>query len=216
LSQAASSESLALSFLLLAVAAPAAAEGPAGRYRLTGEQDVASQLVLHRDGRFDYRLAAGALDERSRGYWRRVGKEVRLTTEPKPVPPVFALQDETRGAGPFRVRVVWPDGRGIAGVDLRVGFDRGEAVAGYTQEEGWSLPAHEARTPRWVELAVAMHGLASLRFDVDVARANALTFQLVPNDLGLVDFQDLRLDVGRGRLVMHRHGGRLVYVRVRD
>lgn len=205
----------ALFALLLLLPGPAAvaAGSPAGRYRLTGEQDVASELVLLADGRFRYFLMAGALDEHAEGRWIVEGGNVRLTTDPRPAPPVFSAGPSGRtDEAPLTLIVRWPDGRGIAGVDVRVGFDSGDAVEGYTQDYGWSLPAGEARTPRWVELAVPMHGLASPRFAIGVAQANALSFILTPNDLGVVDFRDNLVEVEPGRLVMHRGGGVLNYV----
>jgi hypothetical protein len=205
--------------VLLAFAAPAAAEpGAEGRYRLRGEQDVASELIIRPGGTFAYFLAAGALDEQAEGRWRREGAAIFLTTEPKPVPAAFSAGDAVlrRAAAALTLRVVWPDGRGVAGVDLRVGFAEGGLIDDYTQEDGWSLPPDERRIPAWIELSVPMHGLASPRFPVEPARANDLTFVLTPNDLGTVDFADLRLDLEPGRLLMRRAGGTLRYERTGD
>ncbi len=204
--------------ILLALAAPAAAgPDPEGLYRLRGEPDVASELFIRPGGTFAYFLAAGALDEQAEGRWRRDGDAIFLTTEPRPVAPVFSAgAAELSETAALTLRVVWPDGRGIAGVDLRVGFSEGGAVDDYTQEDGWSLPPEERRTPAWVELSVPMHGLDSPRFPIDPGRANLLTFLLTPNDLGTVDFQDLRLDLEAGRLLMHRGGATLSYERIGD
>lgn len=186
-----------------------AQEDVVGRYRLVGEPDVASELRLFEDGRFAYVLAAGALDEHSEGEWRREGGSIFLSTRPKPVPPLFSpLDEEPPGEAP-RIVVRWPDGRGIAGVDIRVGLPGGAEAEGHTQEDGWSLP-DGAPAPEWVELSVPVHGLVSPRFPVPPGR-RTLAFRLTANDLGLVDFDDLRLDIGRHRLVMHRDGARLVY-----
>jgi len=203
--------------LALAGAAQAAERSPAGTYRLTGEPDVASRLRLGADGRFDYFLVAGALDERVRGRWRSAGRAVTLITEPKPVPPEFSrLAPASTDSAPLTVRVSWPDGSGIALVDLRVGFDSGPPAAGYTQEEGWSLSPEEKRIPRWIELAVPMHGLASPRFPIDLAEGNALAFRLAPNDLGVVDFDGMAVDVEENALIVHRGGARLRYQRARE
>jgi len=206
--------------LLLALAAPVTfAAEPASRpqrYRLVGEPDVASELILHSDGRFQYFLSAGALDEQSEGRWIREGNMIRLTTMPKPKPAVFSAGAAERDtAAPFTIKVTWPDGRGIAGVDLRVTFDSGEPATGYTQEYGWSLDADEKRNPRSIAFAVPMHALRSQNFPIDAVRANRLTFVLTPNDLGIVDFESLPLTVSKDRLVMHRGGGELAYVRQR-
>jgi hypothetical protein len=209
----------AIFLLLLALAsAPAAAErSPAGVYRLTGEQDVASGLRLQPDGRFQYFLIAGALDEQAQGRWSAGSGVVTLVTEPKPVPPVFARAVTGRtDAAPLTVEVRWPDGRGIALVDLRIGFDQGEPVHGYTQEDGWSLPEEEKRAPRWIELKVPMHEFVSPRFPIDPEAGNALSFTLTPNDLGALDFEGIRIEKAGEALVMVRGGARLRYEPVRD
>jgi hypothetical protein len=202
-----------LILLLASAAGCAAAEPPVGRYRLAGEPDVASQLILKEDGRFAYMLAAGALDEHAEGRWTRDGNVVKLTTQPTPKGPEFTVVSAaTTKEVPLKLRVTWPNGHGVAGVDLRVGFDNGEPVESYTQEYGWTLTGKEKRIPRWVEFAVPMHALASARIPIDVAKANDLTFVLVPNDLGVADFRDLRLDIGDKRLIMHRYGAELTYM----
>lgn len=199
-------------------AGPADAErGPAGTYRLVGEQDVASGLRLQRDGRFQYFLSAGALDEHSQGQWRSAGGVVTLTTEPKPVPPVFRPEPATRTeAAALSVKVSSPGGGGIAGVDLRIGFDEGPPVEDYTQEDGWTLPADEKRTPRWIELKVPMHDFASPRFPIGLAAGNALAFTLVPNDLGVFDFTGVKVEVAKKALIVHRGRARLRYEAVRE
>lgn len=202
--------------MLLAVAGGAAAKerSPAGDYRLVGEQDVASGIRLSPDGRFQYFLSAGALDERAEGRWSAAGGVVALVTEPKPVPPLFRqAEPKTTDSAALTVGVNSPEGRGIAGVDLRIGFDDGTAIDSYTQEDGWSLPAEERRTPRWIELAVPMHGLASPRFPIDLTAGNALSFTLIPNDLGVLDFEGMTVRAEKKALVVERGGGRLRYER---
>ncbi|HEX9169561.1 MAG TPA: hypothetical protein VF886_11650 [Roseiarcus sp.] len=63
--------------------APAAACAPAdpalaGHYYLRGVMEVGSELLLHADGRFEYMLAYGALDELASGCWTRNGGVVTL------------------------------------------------------------------------------------------------------------------------------------------
>lgn len=203
--------------LLLAGAESTAAErSPAGTYRLVGEQDVASGLRLQSDGRFQYFLSAGALDEQARGRWRVSGRVLTLTTEPAPVPPVFRPGPSARTEAPLSVKVSSPSGSGIAGVDLRIGFDEGAPVEDYTQEDGWSLAAGEKRIPRWIELKVPMHDIASPRFPIDLASGNALHFTLVPNDLGVIDFAGIRVEVAGKALIVHRGGARLRYEAVKE
>lgn len=211
---------LLASFLLLLVLGSAAAAGelsPAGTYRLVGEQDAASGLALQSDGHFRYFLIYGALDEEAEGRWSFADGVVTLVTEPKPVPPVFVRGPSAKNEeAPLTVRVSWPDGRGVALVDLRIGFDEGPPVDGYTQEEGWSLPAEERRIPRWIELKVPMHDFLSPHFPIDVAAGNALAFTLTPNDLGKLDFDGIRVEVEPGALIVLRGGARLRYQAVSE
>ncbi len=205
-----------LLMLLLAAAAPAEKRGAAGSYRLVGEQDVASGLVLWPDGRFEYFLSAGALDEHAEGRWSVAGGVVTMITDPKPVPPVFTPSPPGKADGvALTVVVSSPEGRGIAGVDLRIGFDSGAPIEGYTQEDGWSLPEDEKRTARWIELAVPMHDLRSPRFPIDLAAGNALAFTLVANDMGIFDFTGVGVRMAGKALVVDRGGGGLLYERVR-
>ena len=74
---------LALAALALS-AAPAAACSPGdsslvGHYYLRGVMEVGSELLLRPDGRFEYMLAYGALDELATGCWSREGGKVILT-----------------------------------------------------------------------------------------------------------------------------------------
>lgn len=197
-----------VALLLLVCGAIASAAPPAGRYRLVGVHDAASELILYPDGRFEYALAYGALDEQAKGRWTRDGDTVRLTTVPKPRPAVFSAGPAERDAkAPFTIKVTSPDGRGLAGVDFQIRFDSGEPVESYTQEYGWSLDPADKRTPRSIRFGVLMYGLESQTFPIDVTKANQFTFILTPNDLGTIDFENLPLTIVKDRLVTHRGGG---------
>lgn len=221
--------SLAVSFALLAIAQPAEARRKAkpapvsapvpveltGTYRLDAGPDVAGTLTITADRHFDYRLAAGALDEAASGTWAFVGTRTCLTTEPMPQPPAWAAKSVARGP---TVRVVWPNGSGIAGIGVRVGFgdggDSGDSAAlagGYTLEDGWALPPDEKRVPRWVELIEPVHDLTSPRFPFDGARRLLVT--LVPNDMGKVRFDKACIDVQGTALVLHRGEGEMKFYR---
>jgi hypothetical protein len=204
-----------LAGLMLAAAAPPA--GPVGHYRLRGVQDAASVIVLRAGGRFQYALAYGALDEEASGRWRRVGNHILLSTAPKPVPAAFSRgKAEHADDAPLKIHATWANGRGIPGMDFRVDFDSGPPFADYiNNDEGWSMSPDEKRKPVAVTLSLTMYNIASPAFPIDPAKANDLTFILTPNDLGRVDFQDLPLDLEPGRLVMHRNGTALDYVRER-
>jgi len=206
--------------LILLGAAPAMAQADAGSALAGGWEaaegpDVAAQLVLRADGRFDYALAAGALDERASGRWVRDGPFACLTTEPTPTPPQFVRQ-QAPADGPT-VKVVWPNGRGIAGVDLRVGMEGGAVVDGYTQTDGWSLPADATGNVAWIELVEPMHAISSPRFTLQASDHGRLMAVLQPNDLGVVDFRPACLEPdGKGGAVLHRAEGDFQFRRAED
>ena len=208
-----------IALLAAAVLAPmsgahAAPPNPVGTYRMGGH-DVASELVLTRDGKFTYFLAAGSLDEQAAGTWSIEGSTLHLVTLPKPVAAVFAAGKRTQTkSSPLIVQVVAPNGEGIAAVDLQVGFDSGAVDDGYTQTYGWSLPEGEKRIPRWVEFTLPIYALKSQRFAItDLAGGNELTFVLTPNDLGRIDFATIPIDIAPDRLTMHRWGNLAVFER---
>lgn len=187
---------------------------PVGHYRAAAGPDLASELVIEANGHFEYVLYYGALDEHAAGHWTRADGSIRLYTDPKPIPAAFALDapSKTRDVK-FSLLVASPDGRGIAGIDFRIGFASGDPINGYTQEDGWSLSPDEPRTPAWIELAEPIHGVASPRYPIDLEAGNALHFTLTPNDIDVFDFQGTPVDVEDRALVMHRNGGELRYVR---
>lgn len=200
---------------LTVVASTAQARDLTGRYRLDEGPDAAGALELTADGRFGYVLAVGALDERARGRWVKRGEQACLTTEPTPKPPEF----QRAASGPAQKSMVLVEsasGTGIAGVDVLVGFDRGEPATGYTQEYGWSLPRGERRIPRWVELREPIHRFASPRYPLAAADQGRLRVVLVANDLGVVDFRDACFEAKGDRFVLHRAEGDMNFRRAEE
>ena len=197
--------------------AAAVASGHVGKY-MHSEMELASGLWLKADGTFEYFLTVGSLDETARGRWTAVGDRITLINDPVPVPPTITQGPAgLNPAGGFHLAVTLPSGRGAQGVDVLVGFDRGDPVDGYTQRDGWTLAREEKRAPRWVQLSMSAYGLTSPRFPVDPTKANALTYILTPNDIGVVDLRRApvtatgdTLSLGRGGTVMRfdRQGSR--------
>ena len=198
--------------LLLAAAlflpvAPADARSPyAGRYRVAAGPDIAGRLELEPDGRFRYVLSAGALDQHAEGSWTETGGDIRLTTDPKPVPPSFARgpdarPEEGKDAPTLHVRLA--DGRDLAGIDFRLGLTGGTSMAGYTQAEGWSFEAPGDQTIAWVELVEPIYGVVSPRFVIDPPAAGGLVFVLTPNDIAIADFRNDRLERRTDDFVLH-------------
>lgn len=193
----------------------AALAGPSfvGAYRLAAGPDMVGELILRADGRFRYELGGGALYEQAQGRWEAVDGQVRLYTDPRPRHPIFAAgKRTTTQEGPLKLLVTWPDGRGVAGVDITVGFDSGPPRPGYTQDYGWVMSPDEHRVARWIELVEPIHGLFSPRFGLDARAGNALTFILTPNDLEIADFDGTAVKRIGNHLIMHQRLGDLTFV----
>ncbi len=191
-----------------------AADSAIGDYRLAGGPDTAAELLIHADGKFQYALEEGALDEQAQGRWTRHGDMLVLETLPKPVPPLFRLAPRSAPApNAPTVFVTSPDGHGIAGVDFRIGFDSGAPIVDYTQYDGWKMPAGEHRIPRWIELVEPIYGIVSPRYPIADGPGGTLNFVIVPNDVGVVDFTGVVVNVLPGGLLVHRGQVEMKFVR---
>lgn len=176
---------LPLLALLLMAMAP-----PEGRYRATGVQDLASELELGADGRFHWMLAYGALDKEARGRWRRDGDRLLLTTDQPVTPPRFQLTDSQRGKpGGIDLKVIGPDGEGLALVDIELVYDGGPPDTGYTQRDGWRHELPPGRKLVAIRLGLPAYGVPFQQFPVNAARGNLLRFRFQPNDFVIQDFQ---------------------------
>lgn len=206
----------ALAMALLAEAGQAG-DVASGRYRAVQGPEMASHLEIGEDGRFAYALSYGALDERAEGRWTRMERGIALTTVPKPQPPEFRLDHagpQGEGDAALFVLVRWPDGRGIAGVDVRLGLNTGAVVEGYTQEYGWSLGDLGTALPQWIELADPYHGFRSARFAIS-KEVRSMIVTLVPHDMGIAAFEGVLLEGGtEGEAVLHHPMGDIRYRRV--
>jgi hypothetical protein len=198
---------------MVLIVAPATARDLVGRYVAAEGPDVAGRMELTRDGRFLYALSAGALDEQAQGRWIQRGAQACLTTAPTPKPPEFQPIAPTREQT-STVMVETRGGRGIPGVDLRIGFAVGEPLTGYTQAYGWTLPEDEKRVPLWIELAEPIHRFASPRFEIAADARGRFRAVLIPNDIGTVNFQGACLEAKGDHFVLHRREGDMRFRRV--
>nr|WP_314466338.1 hypothetical protein [uncultured Novosphingobium sp.] len=66
----------------------------AGHYYLSGVMETGSEMLLRRDGTFEWYISVGALDQFAHGTWRREGAEIVLSAD-RPVRdrPLFAYLD---------------------------------------------------------------------------------------------------------------------------
>ncbi len=198
--------------LLLLVSAPALA-AVEGVYRLEGVHEAASGLELTADGRFRYGLSYGALDEVGEGRWTRDGNRILLTTEPEWTPPTFESVSAARSDEfTIRVQVTGPEGNRMSmPVDVILVYPDGRETEGYTQPYGYIPNIPPDTKIKAVKIGLSVFGFVSEPFAVDLARANDLTFRLVPNSLGQPPFKDQPLVIEGDDLIMLRGDGRLTY-----
>lgn len=202
--------------LLLSLSSPGWAQASApdfvGGYRLQGGPDVASELILRADGTYAYWLMAGALDEASEGRWTLADGRLSLVTEPRPVPPEFRQAEFSPEGSALRLEVNWPNGRGIAGIDFRIGLADGHVLEAYTQHDGWEAAGQLADEPQWIELEEPVHNILSGRIALP-PHARTLRFILLPNDLGRVDLTGATIEADGKELTLRRQEGAMVFVR---
>jgi hypothetical protein len=205
---------LALLPLLAGFAPPAPAGAPsdiAGGY-FTSQAEVASELMLKPDGRFQWYLTYGALDESAEGRWQREGDRVLLTTEPAVKPPRFTLDSAIpTPEKALKVRVAGPDGKPIGRIDVALIDADGSAVTAVTDEGGYATLERPKGKPKAVKLGIAVFGVVSDAFPVDPGKGNLLLFRFEPNDLGRADFKAEALRIEDGVLVLDRWGMALKY-----
>lgn len=194
---------------LAALAAPMAAmpaaaqESAAGEYTLADAFEIAMGLLLRPDGTYAFGLSVGGLDQKSAGTWVQDGDTVTLTTNPAPVAPIFAPAGPEHAIAddpdaPSLLRVTWPNGRDIPGIDVTLGCADGTIATGYTQYDGWS-PETPCEAPQWISLRENTHGIGPQWFPLEQGAQRA-HFILVPNDFGVVDLTGATARLERGAL----------------
>lgn len=193
-----------------------AADCPAGEFRANAGPDTASGLEIRKDGHFRYFLSEGAVDEHAEGRWICDKGVVLLTTEPTPKPAEFRLEAVSHTSeAPFEISVTGPNGRGIAGVDFKLEFDKGEPVTAYTQDYGWATDDLDGRVPVRIQVSEPFFGTVSPVFPLPTGKNLKVHVVLVPNDMGVAAFDRTPVTSEEGKAVLHWRGGRLPYVRAK-
>ena len=205
-----------LALVTLAIAAPVSAQtvaSLAGTY--DGHQtEMGAGLRLKEDGRFEYGLVYGALDEAGQGRWVVKDGRVLLTSDPV-TPPRFAFTGQKPGsAGILRIALETPRGISPQYFDAVVTFARGETRGGQLTEEGLSLPFESADPPVSVRMFLPMFDVKGDVVPIDAAKGYALAFRFEPNDIGKADFRDTALTIDKTDLLLERFDRTIRFKRV--
>jgi hypothetical protein len=192
--------------LAMAIAVPASAQD---RATLVGVYDghqaeMGAQLSLSADGRFEYGLVYGALDEEGQGSWVVKDGRVLLTSDPVTPPRFVFTGQKLAPAGTLRLSLEAPKGISLQYFDAVFTSARGETKGGQLTEEGLSLPLDAADPPVSMRLFLPMFELAGDVVPIDPAKGYWLSFRFEPNDIGKADFRETALTIDKGDLVLER------------
>lgn len=149
--------------------APASAAEPAasslpGHYYLQGVMEVGSELLLKKDGKFEWMLSYGNTDEQASGEWRVAGDLVTLVAGNGGKEPQFRVFEEAEmriqkpaEAGLWVAIVGYPKVGPMAGVEVKFEAQSGKTATAVSVANGDAIvrmPASE----RWVRAGLRRQG----------------------------------------------------------
>jgi hypothetical protein len=190
-------------FLTVAVVAALRAADSAGRYTLRNGPEMASQLVLKPDGRFEFMLVYGAADYWSKGSWKRENGAVVLNTDAGDEKAPVRLAGSSAGnRDRLRVTVAGPQSRPVPNIDVVVEGDGGPV-------EARTGPDGVAEFPPVARVRSAAVRIRVYDFQSEPVALNPehRDFRLEIDGAGIakVRFRDERLEVS-GNALMLRYG----------
>ena len=205
-----------LTLLAALVAAPAFGQSVAS---LAGSYDghqmeMGAELHLLADGRFEYGLAYGALDEAGQGTWSVQGDHVLLTSDPVTPPRFVFTGQKPAPPGTLRFSLEAPQGVSLQYFDAVVLLAQGGSKGGQLKDDGLSLPLDPADPPVSARMFFPMYELKSEATPIDPAKGYSLSFRFEPNDIGKADFRGTSLAIDHGELVFDRFGRTIRFKRI--
>jgi len=183
-------------------AAAARAADSSGRYSLENVHEMASDLLLKPDGRFEFILAYGAADYWGKGGWRKQDGAVILDTDADETAPPFRLlaSSDSKREG-LRIVVLAPGARPVPNIDVVLDSAAG-AVRSRTDSEGIAAFT-PAKGPASVAFRIPVYQFESQPFALDPAH-NEFRFEIDGRAITQVRFNNEKLAIDGNALVM-RH-----------
>ena len=201
--------------LLAAQAAPAHPARLAGLY-VTNQMEMAGALELKSNGHFRYQFDYGAASEEAAGDWVLDGNTVRLTSNPMPKLPEFALvRDDPAPAGDLYVAVedagfgTWTPLSVIVTAD---GIDR--PVGLYANDDG-RVTAPDGHRITSLKLLMPVYETGGDPVQLSADRGHRLLFKILPNDMGKAPFHGEPLEIKGTAMVMHRYDAEIIFRRTK-
>ena len=181
-----------------------------------GQMEIAAAIELKPDGRFNYGLSYGALDEQAAGRWTVNGDRVLLSSNPVVAPRLFLVSRGREPEGMLQLGLDVPRGVSRQYFDAMVTGGYGQTHKVQLREEGLFMPFSRADPPTVVRLVLQIFRVASEPVKLDPSSGYAVQFRFEPNDIGKVDFRAEPLRIVNGDLVLDRHGRTLRFRRSRQ
>ena len=177
----------------LAVAQPQPAD-MVGTYN-GSQMEVGTEFRLEADGRFEYYLSYGALDEMAKGTWSASDAGIVLISDPVKAPRFELVGTDAGSGGSLDITLEVSADIPLQLFQVGVRFMDGSGMPATFDTDRVSFRIKRGSQPEGVMLAFPMYQLASQPVPIP-AGTKAMHFRFVPNDLGSVafDHQLLRRD----------------------
>jgi len=195
------------------VGAPTWADGPsadlAGTYN-GSQMEVGTELRLEANGRYEYYLSYGAMDEMSEGAWAADGEAIILTSDPFKAPAFALVGSEPGNGSTLDVTLDVPEELPLQLFSsLLIRPDR---TASEAQFDGGALqiPLTGANRPTKFVLGLEIYNVMSDLYDIP-SNTRSMHFRFVPNELGKVAFDRTRLPRDGDSFVLERFGRTLKF-----
>lgn len=200
--------------IALLLSQPASAPRSLAGLYVIHQMEMGGALELQHSGHFRYELDYGAVSETAEGDWTSDGKTVRLTSNPMPVEPDFALvRDDPAPAGELYVAVEdGPFGTWTPlTVELQVdGFDR--PILAYAEDDGRVEPPEGHRILS-VKMQLPAYETGGAPVELSADRGHHMLFRVEQNDIGTAALRGETLTLDGSSLVMHRYDADIVFRR---
>ena len=180
------------------------------------QMEMAVGLELRADGRFDYGLSYGALDESASGTWSVDGDRVLLTSAPVTAPRFTLLEQRPTSDAKMHLVLDLPKGWTRQYFDAEIGLADGRFAGGQLSDDSDMIPLASGDRPVSLRLALGVYELRSDVFRLDGTTASTIHVRFEPNDLGKVAFAKTPLRIDGGKLLFERYGRSIVFQRVSD
>lgn len=207
--------------MLLGLIAAAAATAPGPRpANLVGDYDggqmeMAAALSLNANGRFEYGLSYGALDEEAAGVWTADARQVLLTSDPVKAPRFSLIGQKPAAPQMLRVTLDVPPQTQRQFFNVHVLFKDGGEDNRQLAEDATSIHFEPGNPPVKIALSLDVFDLASQPLTIDPAKGYEFDYRFEPNDLGKVDFRGTSLKRAGTDLLLDRYGRSIRFRKVK-